>query len=128
MEAWDLLRHVADNLEAGRAPSYGLFYMGQQSIAESVNDIDFGECDDYSLAPRTRVINGFTVPAPMENKPDLRQGYWYESPTEPSFALGSHWAGDNADQHRFAIGIYETAEAAAANCKARYGIDPKWGE
>ena len=124
----ELLRHMLANVEAGREPLAGMRVDGVLLVrVELPINYMLEQCDRFSIAPRTRVINGFTVPAPMEKEPDNNDEYFCESPTSGSFALRSIWDGDDADRFRFGVGIHTTAEAAAANCKARYGIDPKWG-
>lgn len=124
----ELLRHMLANVESGRACFHGLLYKNETTTRV----LDFAElldlADGFSIAPRTRVINGFTVPAPMEKEPEKGTPYFCENPASTSWVHGAYrWDGDATDKQRFMIGIHTTSESAAANCKARYGIDPKWG-
>lgn len=124
MNQVELLRHVADNLEAGRDAGHGLMLCNQPCIARSAGAICYSQPHDYSLAPRTRIINGIEVPAPMDKEPENGQPYWYESPPIDRLCAWNKWRGDPIDRLRFARGLcYLTEESAAANCKARYGIE-----
>lgn len=119
----ELLRHVADNLEAGRTAGHGLIYNGKKLVTVSVKGISFSHPDWYLLAPRTRIINGVEVPAPMDKEPKSCQVYWFEDIASADMASDFRWNGDDIDKRLFHVGIHETHEAAAANCKARYGIE-----
>ena len=125
----ELLRHMAANLDAGLNICSGLLANGAPGSNAYVtidSMLDRAHC--FSIAPRTRVINGFTVPSPMEKEPMPGQVYFCESSANPLWSgVMLTWDGDESDRHRFAIGIHSTSEAAAANCRARHGIDPKWG-
>lgn len=123
MNTVELLRYVADNLEAGRPIGHGLLYKGKKSSAISAEGIAFCSPELYSLAPRTRVINGIEVPAPMDKEPEIGEIYWFEHIGREEMADDFRWIGDDIDKRLFSIGIHETAEAAAANCRARYGIE-----
>jgi hypothetical protein len=49
MKLEELLRHVADNVEAGKPAGEGLLYCGEP--ATLINAIEWGYCeDDYTLA------------------------------------------------------------------------------
>lgn len=123
MNQVELLRHVADNLEAGRPAWHGLLCNGKASAVESVEGIAFGLSCVYSLAPRTRVINGVEVPVPVDKAPAAGSRYWIEAPQFDDCAVSLGWTDDSQDNRFFALGLcYDSKEAAAANCKARYGI------
>lgn len=128
MEVWELLRHVADNCESDRQAGYGLFFLGKPASAVSPRGIQWESSEAYTLAPRTRVINGWEVPAPMDKQPNKSDIYHCEDASGVEYCHSALWTNSKADLQRFSIGIHATAEAAAANCKARYGIDPEWGE
>jgi hypothetical protein len=119
MNTVELLRYVADNLEAGRDEAHGLVKYG---AAKDFQGVMLREPRLYSLAPRTRIINGIEVPAPMDKEPKIGEIYWFEHIGREEMADDFRWIGDDIDKRLFSIGIHETAEAAAANCKARYGI------
>lgn len=122
MNQVEILRHVADNLEAGRDAGHGLVLWNQPCLAKSAGEIFFSQHHEYSLAPRTRIINGVEVPAPMDKEPEIGEIYWFEHIGREEMADDFRWIGDDIDKRLFSIGIHETAEAAAANCKARYGL------
>lgn len=56
MELQDLLRHVADNIDAQRAAGNGLTYFGAQSASVWGEEINFGDFKNYSLAPIKRTL------------------------------------------------------------------------
>lgn len=119
MNQVELLRHVADNLEAGRPAGHGLLCNGK-----TVESIAFGCPGAYSLAPRTRIINGVEVPAPMDKRPEKSMRYWIEAPQFEELCDSTTCDGCRQDFRFFELGLcYESAEAAAANCRARYGIE-----
>lgn len=124
MNQVELLRHVADNLEAGRDAGHGLLYNGKKLlVTTSVECICFGFSDAYSLATRTRIINGVEVPAPMDKEPFRGQRYWMECAWAKDLSTSTQWGFSSDDKLRFFRGLcYDSQEAAAANCKARYGI------
>lgn len=61
MKQHELLRHVADNIEAGREACSGLLFRGDDSIGAGVGDIAFWCASKYSLKPKTVTINGIEV-------------------------------------------------------------------
>jgi hypothetical protein len=124
MNTVELLRYVADNLEAGRSVGHGLLHKGEESRAENISELAYMCPESYSLAPRTRIINGVEVPAPMDKEPAAGSTYWCEAPAAGNCSFRASWVGDPADKMRFRRGqCYDSPEAAAANCKARYGLE-----
>jgi len=61
MNQVELLRHVADNIEAGRPAGHGLYCDGYPSQLTQVDDFSFYDAELYSLAPKTVIINGIEV-------------------------------------------------------------------
>jgi hypothetical protein len=125
----ELLKHILANVEAGRGCFNGLTYHGSADVYDvytSPIEAVLRLCSNFSTAPRTRVINGYTVPAPMKDKPKHGEIYYLESSSCLTWYHTDVWANYQIDKHRFAIGIHATAEAAAANCQARHGVDPEW--
>lgn len=123
MDQVKLLRHVADNLEAGRDVGHGLVRVlfGYQNPDKE--SLYLWNPELYEIAPRTRIINEVEVPAPMDKEPDIGSSYWCEAPATSSCSFCTIWAGDLTDKMRFDRGMcYNSSSAAAVNCKARYGI------
>jgi hypothetical protein len=122
MKLQDLLRHIADNVENGRIWSEGLDIDDEAAWAASVF---FGNAGSVKLTPRTHVINGFTVPAPVGGDLGGVQGCWLTDITCPEWAYGVCWVGDNQQTDWLNRGlIHLRKEAAIANAKAMLGIDP----
>ena len=94
----------------------GSYYVGGR---ESALDI-------VGMWPKTRVINGFEVPAPETE--ELRQGVMYciSVPTNKGFYCECEWVGDlEFDFLLLERGlVFLTKEDAIANAKAMLGIDP----
>lgn len=124
MDQVELMEHVLDNLKAGRPAGHGLLKDGAHaSTAVSAGNIAFSHPEIYSVAPRTRIINGVEVPEPMDKEPESGTQYFVESISSDGFARSFLWTGTSYDIMRFERGqCYESEEAATANCKARYGI------
>lgn len=121
MKLQDLLRHIAENVENGRDELYGL----EHSFVVATHEKIFLYPGAFSLAPRTHVVNGFTVPEPEDDfltDPDL---YYVADVTSEYWAFGKNWRGTDRDQMLVIRGlVHLTKEAAIANAKAMLGIDP----
>ena len=75
---------------------------------------------------RTHVVNGFTVPAPMDKEPEQESLYYMASPQDLEFSRADMWFGKNYEKRSFARGLcFATKEAAIANAKAMLKIDPE---
>jgi hypothetical protein len=76
--------------------------------------------------PKTRIINGFTVPAPETEAP--AQDAFYFMPALNIFEwlpVAIKWTNDSYDRVMLQRGVVHlTREAAIANAKAMCGIDP----
>ena len=121
MKLQDLLRHIADNVENGESWTKGL------AIPEKLTTVQEVWCNHFSieLKPRTHVVNGFTVPAPVGGDLGGVQGCWLTDITCPEWAYGVCWVGDNQQTDWLNRGlIHLRKEAAIANAKAMLGIDP----
>ncbi len=120
MKLEDLLRHIADNIESGRAAFSGI-------------NCPEGDCgsliwvcpDKFSLKPETHIVNGFEVPAPMSKEPVYCERYCFPDFTSKTFYHNYEWGNYEADRALFEREVcFSTPEAAAANAKAMLGIDP----
>lgn len=80
----------------------------------------------FRRKPRTRVVNGFTVPAPIDKPPANMSTYFLATPETEQWFDEYEWDESHAD--RLWIGrnlLFSTKEAAIANAKAMCGIDPE---
>ena len=122
MNQAELLRHVAGNLEAGRDEAHGLVKDG---AAKDFQGVMLREPRLYSLAPRTRIINGVEVPAPMDKEPKVGDYYWFECALNGMhhdvFGRSEQWCGSsNLEKKLFEAGaIYKTQDDADKNYRAR---------
>jgi hypothetical protein len=122
MKLQDLLRHIADNVENGEIWSEGIDISDKAAWEASVF---FGEADSIKLKPRTHVVNGFTVPAPETVKPPKYTPIFYGDPSMKGWHIETTWHGTEIDLRMLERGnVFLTREAAIANEKARYNIDP----
>lgn len=81
----------------------------------------------FRLKPKTRVINGFTVPAPLTKAPDNGIYYLADSTSDSWSSIHPfYWNGDPTDLKWLKRGLcFATREAAIANAKAVCGINPE---
>lgn len=121
-----ILRHIADNIEKGLDYCDGLFFLGGKITHTSIDWNNLLKHSSYvSLAPKTHIVNGFEVPAPMSEKPDTGRIYYVPMPCDDDWVEGYTWYEDSCDNKQFVRGLcYTTKEAAAVNAKAMVGIDP----
>jgi hypothetical protein len=123
MNQVELLRHVANNLESGRAT-----FSGMQRNGRSVTHMPLPDSDEYTLAPRTHEVNDFTVPAPMDVKPAYGIIYYVPSLFSINYTNSTNWGNCAIDQRAFSRGLtFATNEAAQQNALAMLGRDPALG-
>ena len=123
MKLQDLLRHIADNVENGKDQLDGLI----SPPLANYRDV-FTNSDAFSLAPRTHVVNGFTVPAPEVDALALDDVYFIGEPSSVDWHTEYTWYADNSDKRFLERGlVHLTKEAATANAKAMLGIGPILG-
>jgi hypothetical protein len=92
-------------------------------------DIDGDICDLDIIgmypASKTRIINGFEVPAPEAKEPGYGATYFTPSLAYITMAVDHKWNNDDFDARVLKRGIvFLSAEDAIANAKAMMGIDP----
>ena len=76
--------------------------------------------------PRTHVVNGFTVPAPMDKEPGHDDMYFMPELLDEFFYAEVQWQKDSSDMRWLKLGLcFATKEAAIANAKAMLKIDPE---
>ena len=82
---------------------------------------------EFRRKPRTRVVNGFTVPAPIQEMPDTDEHCWCADVFTPDFCSPVFFSYTNF-RHKAAYDrglLFSTKEAAIANAKAMCGINPE---
>lgn len=78
----------------------------------------------YRIKPRTIKVNGFNVPEPMKQAPDIGTDYFVSSVVQEHYHIPSCWDGYSEDYLRLSRNIcHTTKEAAIAHAKAMLGID-----
>ena len=89
---------------------------------------DLGSLNDgtkYRIKPRTITVNGFEVPEPVREAPEIGSRYWIATTTSHALSGDAVWNADIADLLWLSRGIcHTTKEAAIAHAKAMLGIDP----
>jgi hypothetical protein len=81
--------------------------------------------DIISMYPKTRVINGFEVPAPETTKPAYGTKYFSSSLGYVDMAVDHKWNNDDFDTRVLKRGlVFLNKEDAIANAKAMLGINP----
>lgn len=77
----------------------------------------------------TRVVNGFTVPAPVTEALTMGDAYCVASLDTAHWYAISQWKGDAVDRRWLERGlVFLDKDHATANAKAMCGIDPKWSQ
>ena len=75
---------------------------------------------------RTHVVNGFTVPAPMDKAPEFGDMYFIPELPDEFFYAEVKWRNDSPDVRWLKLSLcFSTKEAAIANAKAMLKIDPE---
>ena len=129
MNEIELLEHVLANRKAGRDAGHGLLYDGEPSWAMLANHILWQRRKNYSIAPRTHEVNGFTVPAPEPEAPEKGATYYIPDPLCVSWVDSAPWSGYVDELLALKRGcVFLTVEAARANAMAQLGSDPEGTE
>ena len=91
----------------------------------TVTDLDqLSTYTQFRIKPKTKTINGFEVPVPMDKEPEQRSKYYYPCVTSNEFysqeVFSLKW-----DTKNFERGIcFSNKEDAIKTAKAMLGIDP----
>jgi len=132
MKLQDLLRHVADNAENGRPYGHGLRYSAEYHGTGEIYEqglLNFLAPHWYELKPKTRMLNGFEVPAPEDDSIGLGQIYYCPSVTGYDKFIDCVWSNDESDFIALARGIvFLTERDAVAAANAMLGIGPRTQE
>lgn len=79
----------------------------------------------FRIKPKTRVVNGFTVPAPIQEIPEENSSFYLAMPDAQRWFGIYQWYNAEVDKRWLSRGLmFSTKEAAIANAKAMCGIDP----
>jgi len=105
MKVEELLRHVADNVEAGRRVGHGLLFLGGVSSSTSVNGVAFDSCADYTLAPNTVTINGIEVERGVTVEPVNGMTYFTPAIHTAKLHRSRSWRSDGYDKECFCRGL-----------------------
>lgn len=80
---------------------------------------------EYRRKPRTHTVNGFEVPGPMRDAPEVGAKFYLPMPSAPDFQAEDTWTDSTWCDHLLERGlVHATKEAAIANAKAMLGIAP----
>ena len=77
-----------------------------------------------TLGPRTHTLNGYDVPAPETEAPEVVAEYWTLDPTCDDGVFSQQWGSDKIDQNALRHGLWLSKEDAIANRKALRGESP----
>lgn len=94
-------------------------------------DVDkpaFHRDNKYRKKPKTKKINGFTVPAAITSYPDESKLVYYPNLQKESMSASFYWSSEceNAVRSLERGLLYESGKEAIAAAKAMLGIDPEW--
>jgi len=122
----EFLEHALDNVNNGRRIGHGLLYGSEPSEAACLHQIDFTRLgDSYSIASKSHVVNGFTVPAPLDIAPKKDQVYFSPDHFSVTRYSAELWADHEVDHLAFLNKqAFATKEASIANQKAQAFINP----
>lgn len=116
-----------ENMDVALAAANGeeIQYFNQHGVWMSKTGGHLNAGVKYRIKPRTITVNGFEVPEPMRETPEIGSQYWIATTTSQSLAGDVVWDADIADLLWLSRGIcHSTKEAAIAHAKAMLGIDP----
>lgn len=77
-----------------------------------------------TLEPRTHTLNGYDVPAPETEEPEVGMAYWTLDASEPDGVYEFQWGSDRIDRNALRHGLWLSKEDAIANAKALRGENP----
>lgn len=108
-----------DRLRVGNGSTWGPMSQGYTISALVMTELRF------ALAPRTHNINGYDVPAPETEAPDVGAEYFALNAQCGDGVHFSTWDGCSSyDKNTLRHGLWLSREDAMANAKALRGEDP----
>jgi len=124
-----VFQHMADNVRAGKSPVDWLqAKSGTVEWIDAPESIYVGELIsgyfEFRLTPRTHTINGYDVPAPETEAPDVGVNFWTLNPWVDCGITKEVWKNTNTDQCALRNGLWLSEEDATANAKALRGENP----
>ena len=123
MNQVELLRHVADNLEAGRDELDGITHHENYILRDITN---FPEM--FRIKVKRHKVNNFTVPAPLTEPPANGTYYYIASIHSDDCFLSAVWDGHPLDNRYLRRRLIHLTKAAAQqNALAMLGRDPDLG-
>lgn len=123
----DVLRAIADGVPLSEFEVWYKFWETKdfQPLVNYWLWVEEPELWEIRRKQRTHVVNGFTVPAPMDKEPSKDVFYFMTSPYASEYYAKSSWTGLQCEKLWLKRGIvHATKEAAVANAKAMLKIDP----
>lgn len=125
----EILRAIADGvpLSEFEVTSSGRCWLNVKDA--KITDWVFRDPQQWQVRrkPRTHVVNGFTVPAPMDKAPEFGDMYFIPDVLDEIFYAGPEWGQDYSTAMRWLKRglLFATKDAAIANAKAMLKIDPE---
>lgn len=126
-----VFQHMADNVRAGKSPVDGLQIEGVSRIGKWSNinkDISIDRLykldGEFRVKPKTHTLNGYDVPAPETDAPEVGTEYWVLDSFERDGVCQHSWGGDKCDLFALQNGLWLSKEDAIANRKALRGENP----
>lgn len=87
-----------------------------------------GDCE-YRIKPRTITVNGFEVPEPMQEAPEIGVEYWIAAPAFEDYCERVNWSASAYGKRYIDRGLcHSSRNSAIAHAKAMLGIDPNQPE
>ncbi len=81
---------------------------------------------DLFMKQNTITVNGFEVPAPMNEPADFGAYYYYPAFDKDCLVFVETWADTGTDKRTLSMGVAHTTKGAAiAHAKAMLGINPE---
>lgn len=121
----DLMLQYAQDAQESETPWENWeMLVGEKTWCTVKGELQWHKNNKYRRKPRTIVINGFTVNAPMDKEPKDREEYFYPCFTNMDLWDGNSYTGE-WDRRLFERGLcFTNKEDAIAMAKAMLRIDP----
>lgn len=127
MKPEHILRHMADNVENGRDAFDRLIYCGKKPgnfRAWYAGDI-LKHSEHFTIAPKTHMVNGFEVPAPMTEKPEDGDVVFISSVSSRTWVIARKWSDDEYVIGMFNRGMcHSEYNSAIYNAQAMAKVNP----
>lgn len=127
MNKEQLLEKMLANVRAGFNANAGIQIKlndeWENSQSRFIGDCLLGTLE-FRLAPRTRNICGFDVPAPEVDEPEDGVFCYHLSPWKEDGIICCKWRGSITDRNALRNGIWLSGADAIANAKALRGENP----